>query len=138
MSLIYLSNFQRQIQIPLINWKAELKRKQKKYYVLCAAGADNSNANPNNIIFTIKDTKLYFPFVALSIRDKQKLSKLLSKGFQRSVYQNGYKIKNENKNTTNKYRYFLESNFVEVNRFFILVYANEDENSRRYKGSRYY
>ena len=58
-------------------------------------GADNTNANPNNIIFTIKDTKLYVPVVNLSARDNQKLTKLLSKGFERSVYWNEHKIKNE-------------------------------------------
>ena len=78
--------------------------------VLCAAGNDNTNVNPNNIIFTIKETKLYVPVVILSARDNQKLSKLLSKGFERSVYWNEYKTTHENKNTTNEYRYFLESN----------------------------
>ena len=32
------------------------------------------------------------------------------------MYWNEYKTKNENKNTENKYRYFLESSFVGVNR----------------------
>ena len=32
-----------------------------KYFVLSAAGADNTNANSNNIVFTIKDAKLYVP-----------------------------------------------------------------------------
>ena len=57
---------------------------------MSAAGNDvndnvNDDANSNNIIFTIKDTKLYVPVVILSTRDNQKLSKLLSKGFERSV-----------------------------------------------------
>ena len=30
---------------------------------MSAAGNDNTNANPNNFIFTIKDTKLYVPVV---------------------------------------------------------------------------
>ena len=46
---------------------------------MSAAGADNANANPNNIIFTIKDTKLYVPVFTLSAKDNQSLSKLLSK-----------------------------------------------------------
>ena len=53
--------------------------------VLSAAGADNANADSNNIIFTIKDTKLYVSVVTLSAKDNQKLSKLLSKRFERSV-----------------------------------------------------
>ena len=94
--------------MPLINCKVELKLKWKKYCVLSAAGNDNTNANPNNIIFTIKDTKLYVPVVTLSAKDSQKLSKLLRKGFERSIYWNVYKTKSENKNSTNEYRYFLE------------------------------
>ena len=71
--------------------------------VLCFVcnGNDNTNANSNNIVFTIKDTTLYVPIVTLSVRGNQKLSKLLSKGFERSVYWNEYKTKSENKNTTN-------------------------------------
>ena len=65
---------------------------------MSAAGADNTNANPN-IIFTIKDTKLYVPVVTLSARQNKKLSKLLSKRFERSDYWNEYKTKSENKNT---------------------------------------
>ena len=80
---------------------------------MSANGNDNGNAN---IIFTIKDTKLYVPVVTLSARDNQKLSKHLSKGFERSVYWNEYKTKSENKNTTNEYRHFFESNFVGVDK----------------------
>ena len=53
-------------------------------------------------------------------KDNQKLSKLLSKGFERSVYWNEYETKSENKNTTKEYRYFLESNFVGCHRYFFL------------------
>ena len=46
-------------------------------------------------------------------RDNQKLSKLLRKGFEISVYWNGYKTKSERKNTANKYRDFLEPILLE-------------------------
>ena len=39
------------------------------YCVLSAVGADNGNANPNNFIFTIKDTKLYVPERTLLAKD---------------------------------------------------------------------
>ena len=42
------------------------------------------------------------------------------------------------KNTTNEFRYFLESEYVEVNRLFVLVYANWDAASRGFKAKRYY
>ena len=47
---------------------------------------DNADANSDNITFTIKDTKSYVPVVTLTSKDNEKLSKLLSKGFQKSVY----------------------------------------------------
>ena len=77
----------------------------------------NDNDNTKSIIFTIKDTKSYVPVVTLSAKDNQELPKLFSKEFERSVYWNEYKTKRKNKNTTNEYRYFLESNFVGFNRF---------------------
>ena len=62
-----------------------------KVLCLSVVGNENdiyNNDNVNNIIFTIKDKKVYVPLVILSTRDNQKLSKLLSKGFERSVYLN--------------------------------------------------
>ena len=44
----------------------------------------------------------------------------------------------ENKNKTNEFRYFLESNFVGVNRLFVLVYSNHGGNAKRFKAKRYY
>ena len=38
------------------------------------------------ILFLLAKTKLYVPVVTLAVRDNQKLSKLLSKGFERLVY----------------------------------------------------
>ena len=88
-----------------------------KVLCLSAAANDNDNDNVNNIIFTTKDTSLYVPVVTLSERLNQKLSKLLSEGFERLVCWNENKTKNDNKNATNEYRYFLKSNFVGVSRF---------------------
>ena len=53
----------------MINFKVELRHKCKRYCVLFATGADNSNANPNNIIFTITDTKLCIAVFTLSAKD---------------------------------------------------------------------
>ena len=137
--LKYFSNFWRSVEIPLINCKVELKIKWTKYCLLSAAGNDNVNNNDSdNIFFPIKGTKLYVPAVTLSAKDKQKVSKLPSKGFERSVYWNEYKIKSESKKTTNEYRDFLESSFVGVNRLFVLVYINQDANAKRFNARKFY
>ena len=49
--------------MPLIISKIELKFKWIKYYVLSAAGKDSTNDYPDNIVFTIQDTKLYVTVV---------------------------------------------------------------------------
>ena len=56
--LRYLSNFWWSNEISLINSKVEWKLKWMKHWVLAIGGHDHDDANSNNIIFTIKDTKL--------------------------------------------------------------------------------
>ena len=97
----------------LINCKVELKLKWINYCVLFANGNENDDVNSNNVIFTIKDTRLYVPTVTFSAKDNQKLSKILRKEFENET-------KIENENTTNEYRYFLKLSFVGVNRLFVL------------------
>ena len=60
------------------------------------------------------------------------LSKLLCKEFRRSVYWNEYK-KSNNKNTTNDFRFFLKSILVGVNKLFVLIYSNQDDNVKSFK-----
>ena len=109
---------------------------------MSAAGANNTKANSNKIIFTIKETKLYIPVVTLSANDNQKLSNFLSKRFSRSVYWNEYKTKcnklQMNHNMANEYRYFHKPNFVGVNVLFAFVYSDQDDNSKRFNIQRHY
>ena len=88
--------------------------------ILAFASVKNNNAD-SNIIFIIKDRKLYVSAVTLSAKDNEKLSKLPGKELERSVYWNEQKRKSEKKNPTNKYIYFLKSNFVGVNRLFVFI-----------------
>ena len=85
--------------MPLINCEVELKLIWSKHFFLSVGGTDNVNGNndDNNIIFTIKDTKLYVPVVTLLARDNHNLLKLLSKGFEGSVYWKEYKTKTDKK-----------------------------------------
>ena len=136
MSLKYLSNLWRSLEILLINCKVELKL---WWTVLCFLFSCrrqfnvNNNADGHNIIFTIKDTKLYVPAVALTATDNQKLLRLCIKGFERSVYWNEYKAKSWNKIATNEFRCFFESNFVGVNRLLVLVYLNRADDVERFE-----
>ena len=74
----------------MINCKVGLKLKWMKHCVLSVLDNENDNAvfNFKSIIFSIKYTKLYVPVVTLSVKDNKKLSRFLSKEFERSVYWN--------------------------------------------------
>ena len=45
---------------------------------------------------------------------------------------------NVNRNMTHEYRYFLKSNLVVVNRLFVLIYLNRENEAKRFKAQRYY
>ena len=137
-SLSYLNNFGESPEMSLISFKLELKLKWMKHCLFTSAGTEDADAN-SDIIFTIKETKLCVPVNTLSANDNQRLknSKLLGKKFERSLYRNEYKTKSEIKDTTNEYRWFLESNFVGVSRlcWFIQIKINYTSNILFTKGS---
>ena len=121
--LKYLSNFWRSLEMPLINGKIEFSL---KWYEKCILSSSETAAT-----FTITDTKLYVPIVALKTEDNTKLSKLLSEGFKRSISSNKYKIifKNYDENTYIRER--LDASFPGVNKLLVLPYAvgnNDNDN----------
>ena len=63
MTLKYLSNFWRSLEMSLINCKVEFKLKWTKYCVLSAAGNDNDSDNDNDnneiILFLLSKTQNY-------------------------------------------------------------------------------
>ena len=71
-------------------------------------------------------------------KGQSKLSKILSKISERSVYWNEYKTKSETKTTTKEFRYFLESTFVGVNRILLLVHLKRGNDLNRFKTRRYH
>ena len=83
--------------------------------------------------FQITITKLYVPVCTLSTKENLKLTKLLSKGFKRSVFWNEYKSKIETHelDKNNIKRILLNSSFQGVNRLFLAVYYNTNNGSNR-------
>ena len=54
---------------------------------------DNANADSDNVILTIKYSKLYVPVIILSAKGNQKTLNFFSKVSERSVYWNQWKQK---------------------------------------------
>ena len=80
--LKYLSNFQRSLEIPLINWKVHL---ELNWIENCILSSDGDSAK-----FKIMDAKLHVLIVTLSTKDNVNLTKQISDGFKRSVYWTSY------------------------------------------------
>ena len=130
---IKLAIFWRSFVMSLVNCKAELKLKWRKYCVLSVISNDNDDAN-SDIISAIK-CKIVCP---CSHFISKRQSKLLSKKNLKDQCIGMNVKQSENENMTNEYRFFLESNFAVVKRLFVLVNSNEDNNAKRYKAKTYY
>ena len=88
MSLKYLSNYFRSLELPLINCKIHLELNWNNNCVMYGADtyAGGDNANDRETKFQITSTKLYVSVVTLSTKDNINLTKQLNEGFKRSVY----------------------------------------------------
>ena len=78
--------------MPLINCKVELKLKWTKYCVLASNSTDNIDTDCYKLFYYQRHKKLYVHVVALSAEEHWKLSRLLSKGWERSIYWNEEKM----------------------------------------------
>ena len=118
--LKYLSNFFRSLEMPLINCKIKLNLTWKKECVL--------STDIGNSVFIINDTKLYVPVVTLSKEDNKDFIEQQNKGFQRSIYWNEYKTKEQTENAdANVFKYInLDPSFQGVNRLFAMAYNNTE------------
>ena len=130
--LKYLSNFFRSLEMPLINCKIRLNLTWKKECVLSTDAGD--------AVFIINDTKLYVPVVTLSKEDNKDFIEQQNKGFQRSIYWNEYKTKEQTENAdANATKYInLNLSFQGVNRLFIMAYNREAGQPTRNGRQKYY
>ena len=131
-SLKYLSNFFRSLEMPIINCKVKLNLTWKKECVFSTYDGPT--------VFIINDAKLYVPVVTLSKEDNKDFIEQQNKGFQRSIYWNEYKTKAQNENAdANVFNYInLDPSFQGVNRLFVMAYSREDNDLTRDGRKKYY
>ena len=118
--------------MPLINCKVKLNLTWKKECIL-------SN-QAGNAVFIINDTKLYVPVVTLSKEDNKDFIDQQNKGFQRSIYWNEYKTKEQNEDADNNvFKYInLDPSFQVVNRLFVMACSRADNEPNRNSRQKYY
>ena len=78
-SLKYLNNFWRTLEMPLTNCEISLMLNWSKIFLVAGTAA---NQAPK---FKITDKKLYVPVVPLSTQDNAKLLNQLELGFKRTI-----------------------------------------------------
>ena len=81
-SLKYLSNFWRTLEMPLINCEVNLILTWSKDCVITNSTGEGK--------FEITETKLYVPVVTLSTKDNAKLLQQLKSGFKQTISWNKY------------------------------------------------
>ena len=75
-SLKYLSNFFKSLEMPLINCKIHFELNWSSDSLISDYNSNANNANPK-VKFQIRSTKLYAPIVTLSTKDNVNLTKQL-------------------------------------------------------------
>ena len=109
--LKYLSNFQRTLEMPLINCEINLILTWSTDFVISSAAGKTK--------FAITDTNHYVPVVTLSTQDNAKLLEQLKSGFKRTINWNKYQPK-VSPERQNQYLFFLIDPSVQgVNGLFV-------------------
>ena len=147
-SLKYLSNFWRSLNIPLINCEVELILTWFKNCVLIDKITRDADYNidlnvreinnPEDAIFQITDKKLYNPVVTLSKESDIKLLEQLKSGFKRTVKWNKYRSQMTIQPQNNNLNYLIDPTFTNVNRLFVLSFPRNNNTDSRYSFSNYY
>ena len=129
-SLKYLSNFWRCLELQLINYKIHFELNWSKDCVMSTFA---------NTTFKIINRKLYVPIVTLSCKDNAKLVKLLEVGFKRPDYWNEYQTKIEIRNLDNNslIRFPFDASFQEVRRLFVLAFNDTECNASKVERNHY-
>ena len=128
--LIYLSNFWRTLEMPLINCEIELILDWSANCFIIYT--DINNQVPK---FTITETNLYVPVLTLSTQDNSKVLPQLKNGFKKTITWNKYLAKPKLVAQNANLNHLIEPSFQGINRRFILAFENDDQ---RISNKRYY
>ena len=137
-SLKYLGNFWRALNILLISCEIFLKLKWNKNCVITSqqtgVNLDGGNtAAPTNATLKITKCELYVPVVTLSKDDEIKLLTNLKSGFKREIIWNKYRSQMITEGANNNLNILVDPTFTNVNRLFVLAYQTADDRQSYYQ-----
>ena len=119
-SLKYLCNFWRSLELPLINCEVNLILTWSPTCVISSATGETK--------FKITETKLYVPSITLSTKDNAKLLQHLKSDFKRTISWNKYESNIKTFEQNRYLNHLITPSFQGVNRLFVL--SSENENDR--------
>ena len=134
-TLKYLGNFWRALNIPLISCEVSLELKWNKNCVITSLEERQVDAglpvvrdnSPEDATLAINDCKLYIPVVTLSKEDEIKLLTNLKSGFKREIIWNKYRSQMTTEAINNNLNILIDPTFTNVNRLFVLAYQDVDD-----------
>ena len=108
----------------ILTWSRECGISSMERRVITNTRRDTS---PTNATFKTTDTKLYVPVVTLSTENDQRLLEQLRTGFKRTIRWNKCRSEMTNQTKNNNLNCLIEPTFTKVNRFFVLLFENEND-----------
>ena len=129
-SLKYLSNFWKTLEMSLINCEDNLISSWSANYVNVSTNVSNQGHT-----FTITETRLYVPVVTLTTQDKAKLLPQLISGFKRAINWNKYLSKPEMLAKNPILNHLVQPIFQRINKLFALAFEND---TQRTSNKKYY
>ena len=116
-SLRYLSNFWRTLELSLINCETNfILTSSEDCIISSATGATK---------IKITDTKHYVPVATLSTQDNAKLLQQLKSGFKRAINWNKYQTKKSAERQNQYLDFLIDPSFQRVNGLLVLPFENE-------------
>ena len=116
--LKYLSDFWRNLEMPLIN--CEINPIVTWYYNCVISSMTGATK------FKITDTKPYVSVITLSTQDDEKRLKHLKSSFKRATNWNKYQPKVSTERRNQYLHFLIDPNFQRVNRTFVLSFEHEE------------
>ena len=129
----YINNFWRTLEMPLTNCEIKLILTWSAGCVIIYT--DVADQFPT---FSMTESNLYIPVVTLSTQDNAKLLPQLKSDFKRTISWNKYLSKPELLAQNENLNHLIETSFQGVNRLFVLVFEQGDDNDKRISNKRNY
>ena len=134
-SLKYLGNFWRALNIPLISCEVFLELKWNKNCVITSLERRQGDAGPpvvrdnapTGATLSITDCKLYVLVVTLPKDDEIKLLTNLNSGFKGKIIWNKFRSQMTTEEANNNLNVLIDPTFTNVNKLFVLAYRTAND-----------